>query len=361
MKLIIRSRIFFLLALFVSITFFNKDIFAFSDVANSDFKVYIEQAHKAGIINGYSDDTFRPKNNVTLVEALKIATKTGNRKDLVKNQKNTEKWYTPYKNLYTQKDFQNEKIFDDNEAISRDFALYIILRQLDIKLKNFTSENKNFADIDEKSVFAPYVQFAKDTKIISGYSDGTFGANQKINRGEFAKMVWKILREDKEKILKSYQKISQSQKNLMSTPVYKLSQSEIRKGLLQAINTYRQANGVAPLKASKSLDIIALEYAQDMSGRGFFSHTSPDGKTLVDRAQQKKYKAVTLAENLGRGQKTIAQVMREWKASPTHNKNLLLPDVTVVGFGYSSGYWVQEFAKPHTGKGNFTGRFVARR
>ncbi len=182
MKLIIRSRIFFLLALFVSITFFNKDIFAFSDVANSDFKVYIEQAHKAGIINGYSDDTFRPKNNVTLVEALKIATKTGNRKDLVKNQKNTEKWYTPYKNLYTQKDFQNEKIFDDNEAISRDFALYIILRQLDIKLKNFTSENKNFADIDEKSVFAPYVQFAKDTKIISGYSDGTFGANQKINR-----------------------------------------------------------------------------------------------------------------------------------------------------------------------------------
>jgi uncharacterized protein YkwD len=43
------------------------------------------------------------------------------------------------------------------------------------------------------------------------------------------------------------------------------------------------------------------------------------------------YKARLAAENVGTGQVDFEEVMRGWKASPGHNKNLLLPDATEMG------------------------------
>ncbi len=51
--------------------------FALTDIADSDFKVYIENAQREHIISGYDDDTFRPNNPVSFVESLKIIINTG--------------------------------------------------------------------------------------------------------------------------------------------------------------------------------------------------------------------------------------------------------------------------------------------
>lgn len=51
--------------------------FALTDIADSDFKVYIENAQKEHIISGYDDNTFRPNNPVSFIESLKIIINTG--------------------------------------------------------------------------------------------------------------------------------------------------------------------------------------------------------------------------------------------------------------------------------------------
>jgi uncharacterized protein YkwD len=43
------------------------------------------------------------------------------------------------------------------------------------------------------------------------------------------------------------------------------------------------------------------------------------------------YNARLAAENVGTGQATIEEVLKGWKASPGHNKNLLMADAQHMG------------------------------
>ena len=48
-------------------------IFAYSDTDNSSYKSAIDELSQLGIINGFEDGTFRPDNNVTIIQLLKMA------------------------------------------------------------------------------------------------------------------------------------------------------------------------------------------------------------------------------------------------------------------------------------------------
>lgn len=189
------------LAIFLG--FFPLSTFAFSDVQNSEFKPFIENMANEKLISGYSDGKFRPNNSVSFFEALKISNNTANGKtEIPANQNN----WDFFRNIYENKFSQNEKFFKNNNKISRDFAMYIILKNIGVNLENTKIEN-NFVDVNSNSLFANYINFAKNNGIIGGYTDGTFGPNNSVTRGEFAKMAWKTIRENRENILQNYQKI----------------------------------------------------------------------------------------------------------------------------------------------------------
>ncbi|MNR50485.1 Cysteine-rich secretory protein family protein [compost metagenome] len=48
-------------------------------------------------------------------------------------------------------------------------------------------------------------------------------------------------------------------------------------------------------------------------------------------------------ENIAKGQRTPEEVVKDWMNSPGHRKNILNPHYTMIGVGYFSGLWVQEF------------------
>ncbi|NJR62658.1 MAG: hypothetical protein HC769_29995, partial [Cyanobacteria bacterium CRU_2_1] len=50
-------------------------------------------------------------------------------------------------------------------------------------------------------------------------------------------------------------------------------------------------------------------------------------------------------ENVAQGQKTPSEVVRSWMKSPGHRQNILNPNFTEIGVGYSQNYWTQVFAK----------------
>jgi uncharacterized protein YkwD len=97
------------------------------------------------------------------------------------------------------------------------------------------------------------------------------------------------------------------------------------------INKYRQASGLKPLKLNASLTDAAKNHSRDLAKWDRISHYGSDGSNPWDRVKRSGYNAKVAAENVGTGQATIDEVLKGWKESPGHNKNLLLGDVEHMG------------------------------
>lgn len=97
------------------------------------------------------------------------------------------------------------------------------------------------------------------------------------------------------------------------------------------INQYRADRGLKPLELNASLTAAAKAHARDLAKWDRISHYGSDGSNPWDRVKRTGYKARLAAENVGTGQITFKEVLRGWKESEGHNKNLLLGDAKHMG------------------------------
>jgi uncharacterized protein YkwD len=97
------------------------------------------------------------------------------------------------------------------------------------------------------------------------------------------------------------------------------------------INAYRKEKGLKPLKLNPELTEAAKGHSRDLAKWDRISHYGSDGSNPWDRVKRSGYKARLAAENVGTGQIDFNEVMKGWKESPGHNKNLLLPDAEHMG------------------------------
>ncbi|MCZ6680095.1 MAG: CAP domain-containing protein [Candidatus Poribacteria bacterium] len=101
-------------------------------------------------------------------------------------------------------------------------------------------------------------------------------------------------------------------------------------------NAIRVARGRPPLELDDGLSEVARAYSQLMLARNFFSHVTPDGKTLSDRFADAQIRFRAIAENLARYEGVFqaipaAEVVEGWLNSPGHRVNLL----DEKGFGFT--------------------------
>lgn len=107
------------------------------------------------------------------------------------------------------------------------------------------------------------------------------------------------------------------------------------------LNAERIQRGLGSLVRSGPLERAALAHANDMSRKGYFSHTSPNGGTLTDRVQAAGYPYCFVAENIAQGQNSSAEVMASWMNSAGHRRNNLSDRATEYGVARANGnYWV---------------------
>ena len=97
------------------------------------------------------------------------------------------------------------------------------------------------------------------------------------------------------------------------------------------INQYRKDKGLRPLKLNAELSAAAKNHSRDLAKWDRISHYGSDGSNPWDRVKRAGYKAKLTAENVGTGHETFEEVMKGWKESPGHNKNLLLGDAEHMG------------------------------
>lgn len=97
------------------------------------------------------------------------------------------------------------------------------------------------------------------------------------------------------------------------------------------INQYRSEKGLKPLKLNTDLTEAAKAHSRDLAKWDRISHYGSDGSNPWDRVKRTGYKARLAAENVGTGQISFDEVIKGWKDSPGHNKNLLLTDAKEMG------------------------------
>jgi uncharacterized protein YkwD len=124
-----------------------------------------------------------------------------------------------------------------------------------------------------------------------------------------------------------------------------VSVSEYATSLLCVVNETRRDWGRPTLDRQRNLIRAAGWQADDMAENNYFSHTSADGGTLVDRLDHANFIPSSdrwrAGENLaaGRGQAgSPAEIVDGWMNSRDHRVNLLDSGFTMVGIAASRGW-----------------------
>ncbi|NJN89684.1 MAG: hypothetical protein HC878_04450 [Leptolyngbyaceae cyanobacterium SL_5_14] len=116
--------------------------------------------------------------------------------------------------------------------------------------------------------------------------------------------------------------------------------------VLKLTNGFRAENNLESLIFNQELASAAQSHSKNMASQDFFSHTGKDGSSPGDRTQKAGYDSAAISENIAAGQTTPESVIESWKNSSGHRANLLNPNSTEIGIGYS-------YLKDDTGEVNF--------
>jgi uncharacterized protein YkwD len=116
---------------------------------------------------------------------------------------------------------------------------------------------------------------------------------------------------------------------------------------LAQLNQYRAQNGLAPVVADPRLNAAADWMSADMLTNNYFSHADSLGRWPVQRAIAFGYPTYGFTgEVLAEGYSSAADVLAGWKASTSHNAQLLTAEWRAVGIGRACAavcYWTVDF------------------
>lgn len=167
----------------------------FTDIVGHWAATYIDNLRLKGIVNGKFEGTFAPDAQITRAELVKIVVNLYqlNKMDTISvkpfSDVEIDTWYATYieaaKTAGVLEGY-SDGTFKPNQAISRVEALKILLVA---SRKDLAAEVSTFTDTAESDWYAMYINYAKAKGLIQGYADGSFGPNKQITRGEFAKLA----------------------------------------------------------------------------------------------------------------------------------------------------------------------------
>ena len=104
----------------------------------------------------------------------------------------------------------------------------------------------------------------------------------------------------------------------------------------EVTNEFREKNGLTPLAWDPELCLLARTHSRNMAVLGFFSHQTPEGMRLKDRARVAGLHYHVIAENIAYNQgfdDPGGFAVERWTLSPGHRANLLSPEFRGLGIG----------------------------
>lgn len=351
----------------------HSTAFAFSDVSGHWAQNDIQIMSAAGYINGYPDGTFLPDKPVTKAEFLKIMTL---RYDITQNEDGylmwsdvgEDEWYSPYSAAGAILPMSADGRLDPNGDLQRYEAAVALLTIYDIDYINNISDSAktqgDYSEYADDEGMVSLISAVIDSKIMNGKENG-FEPFDYLTRAELCTLLNRLKSRDADitktnDIINSIiagltgQSETENNGNGNSDTENNSDVSEYKQMVFELVNAEREKNGLDPLKWDIVLEAAADLHSMDMVERDFFSHVSPDGKTMVERIKAageifgEDVTYMSFAENIAAGQMDPESVMESWMNSEGHRANILDPDLTHIGVGIAYGgdygiYWTQCF------------------
>jgi len=174
---------------------------AFSDLGeNDDHFVAVNFLRENNIVTGYSDGSFKPKNPVSRVEALKFVYK-GLNKELARrgllefSDTDSGAWYAQYI-LAAQQDSvikgYSGNLFKPANYVTKAEFLKILMESAGLNVGTFKPLEKPFSDVDINAWYSGYVTVAKEKNLIET-SSNLFKPNAPATRGEVAEILYRTV------------------------------------------------------------------------------------------------------------------------------------------------------------------------
>jgi len=117
--------------------------------------------------------------------------------------------------------------------------------------------------------------------------------------------------------------------------------SSVESDIIHMINNIRADRGLQLLNPNPILNSIARSRSQDMINRGYFSHSTPEGKNLSDILVENGVMYACIAENLSQASPpswgSPDAIINLWMNSSQHRANLLNPHYGQLGLGIADG------------------------
>lgn len=117
--------------------------------------------------------------------------------------------------------------------------------------------------------------------------------------------------------------------------------SGVECNLLNLINQLRAQNGLPALLSNASLINISRSRSIDMLNRNYFSHSTPEGKTIFNILAENGIRYGCAGENIylcspaSNGSESV--ILNTWLSSPFHRDNLLNGEYRQAGMGIVDG------------------------
>lgn len=130
--------------------------------------------------------------------------------------------------------------------------------------------------------------------------------------------------------------------------------SDQQKNMTDAVNKIRSQGCycgrkyMAPVENivwNETLYKSAFSQATEMHQYNFFAHFSKEGYDIGQRLEKAGYNWMVAGENLGEGQRSFEEVLRDWLNSYSHCTMLMHPKVNEMAIAKVDKYWVQHFGK----------------
>jgi hypothetical protein len=173
-----------------------------SDVPSDHvFYSVIDSLMRDGVINGYSDGTFRPDEPVSRAEMAKFVV---NALEIEKDTTCTafsdvspdHVFYTPIMTLKCHGIVQGfeDGSYKPEAFVTRGQATKFLVEGLAYTFATegefyYSGKEEVFSDVNSRYIFYQHIMTAYEKKILSGYEDGSFQPDITITRGAMAKMV----------------------------------------------------------------------------------------------------------------------------------------------------------------------------
>ncbi|MBN1299567.1 MAG: CAP domain-containing protein [Actinobacteria bacterium] len=109
--------------------------------------------------------------------------------------------------------------------------------------------------------------------------------------------------------------------------------------ILHLINSARLSKNLAALNFNSTLNSIAAARSNDMINRGYFSHTTPDGKNIYIILQENGIGYIDAGENIFYATPpsgaSAGSAFSQWISSSFHRANILSGNYSQIGIGIS--------------------------